>query len=122
MMISDELKSDINCWIENLAINKNELTHDKYILKIFSDAYDSGWGIYCDKISSNGSWSSHEKNEHINYKELLALFFGLKCFAAKLTNASVLCRVDTTTAKSYVNRIGNVQFPKLNSLARRIWQ
>nr|CAH7748606.1 unnamed protein product [Callosobruchus chinensis] len=92
------------------------------ILKISSDASDSGWGIYYDKISSHGFWSSHQKNEHINYKELLALFFGLKCFAAKLTNVSILCRVDNTTAMSYVNKRGSVQFPKLNILARRIWQ
>nr|CAH7731621.1 unnamed protein product [Callosobruchus chinensis] len=73
MLISDELKSDINWWIENLAVNKNVLTHDKYVLEIISDASDSGWGIYSDKIRSHEIWSSHEKNEYINYKELLTL-------------------------------------------------
>nr|CAH7760161.1 unnamed protein product [Callosobruchus chinensis] len=106
MLISDELKSDINGWIENLAINNNELTHDKYVLEIFSDASDSGWGIYCDKISSYGFWST--------------LFFGLKCFAAKLTNGSILCRLDNATPMSYVKKMRSVQFPKLNILARKI--
>lgn len=59
---------------------------------------------------------------HINYLELLAAFFALKCFASELRNCEVLLRLDNTTAIAYVNRAGGVQFPHLSELSRKIWQ
>ena len=115
MLVPDTLYSDTTWWIRNLPVNKNHLTRDKYVIEIFSDASDLGWGIFCNKISSQGFWSNEERKHHNNYKELLALYFGLKCFASDLLNVSILCRVDNTTALAYV------QFPKLNALAREIW-
>lgn len=71
---------------------------------------------------ARGLWSEAETALHINYLELLAVFFGLKCFAMKLSNCNILCRVDNTTALAYINKMGSVQYPKLNQLARSIWQ
>lgn len=63
-----------------------------------------------------------KKTLHINSLELLAIFFGLKCFASHLLNCEILLRVDNMTAISYVNRMGGVQFPDLTATARSIWQ
>nr|CAH7759780.1 unnamed protein product [Callosobruchus chinensis] len=37
-------------------------------------------------------------------------------------NCSVLYRIDNTTALTYINCLGGIQFPKLKNLARTIWQ
>lgn len=76
----------------------------------------------CDSKKANGRWTTDEKAHHINYLELLAAFFGLKHFAKHLRNKEVLLRIDNTTAISYINRMGSIQHPLLNNLARSIWQ
>lgn len=73
-------------------------------MEIYSDSSLSGWGCYCNDINTFGFWNEEEKKRHINYLELLAAFFALKCFASNLSQSEVLLRLDNTTAISYVNR------------------
>ncbi|KAB0790144.1 hypothetical protein PPYR_15533, partial [Photinus pyralis] len=54
--------------------------------------------------------------------ELQAIFYGLKFFAKSYSHLNILIRTDNTTALSYINRMGSVRYPKLNSLSRQIWQ
>lgn len=54
--------------------------------------------------------------------ELTAAFFGLKIFASNYKNCQILLQIDNTTAISYINRIGGVQFVNLNKIAKDIWQ
>ncbi|KAJ8915436.1 hypothetical protein NQ315_003197 [Exocentrus adspersus] len=89
---------------------------------MYTDASLSGWGAYCSGESTCDWWSQKFKGDHINLLELQAIFFGLECFAKGLRNTNILIRTDNTTALSYINRMGSVQFPKLNSLSRQIWQ
>lgn len=41
---------------------------------------------------------------------------------AAYNGCSVLLRIDNTTAISYINRMGGIQYPKLSNLTRKIWQ
>lgn len=59
--------------------------------------------------------------EHINFLELKAALHALRCFAADQTNCTILLRLDNTTAISYINRFGSVQYPHLTALAKQIW-
>lgn len=123
MEIPRSLCDDFNWWITKLTNNNNNtIRRSEFCKEIFSDASEIGWGIYCDNVSSQGFWSVAELDHHINYLELLAAFFGLKCFAKALYNCSILCRIDNTTAIAYINRMGSVHFPKLNDLARIVWK
>ena len=63
-----------------------------------------------------------ERKEHINYLELVAAFFGSKCLAKNLLHCEILLRIDKTTAISYINRMGGIQYPKLNGITRNIWE
>ena len=56
----------------------------------FFDASLSGWGVSSNGIISHGWWDSKEKKEHINYLEIKAAFYGLKCFAEDLGSCQVL--------------------------------
>lgn len=99
----------------------NIIRSGKFTLEIFSDASLTGWGAVCGEARTHGFWSEDEKQNHINWLELLAIFHALRCFASHLKDCSILLRVDNATALSYVNRMGSIKFPHLSSLARRIW-
>lgn len=75
-------------------------------MTIFSDASLIGWGVSCGGSKTHGHWSASEKLHHINYLELLAAFFGLKCFAKDLREYNILLRIDNTIAIAYINRMG----------------
>lgn len=122
MNISPELSKDFLWWIKNIGNSFNNLPSKDFNLSIFSDASTTGWGSFCEEKRAHGFWNQMELQEHINYLELLAAFFALKCFASNCSNSNVLCRIDNTTAIACINRMGSVRYPKLNSLARKIWQ
>ncbi|XP_048486562.1 uncharacterized protein LOC119691092 isoform X1 [Plutella xylostella] len=113
---------DLKWWSDNIFSAKNHMRNSDYKLEIYSDASRTGWGAVCKDQKIHGSWKASEQEYHINYLELLAAFLGLKSFASELLNCTVLLRIDNTTAISYINRMGGIQFPHLNSLSRDIWQ
>ena len=68
--------------------------------------------------------------EHINYKECLAAWFGIKSFGSKLTapyinlltaNTTTVAYLNTTTTVAYLNNMGGMK-QKCNELARKIWK
>lgn len=122
IIISKEVKQDLLWWKRNIVTGYSRIKQYNFELEIFSDASGTGWGAFCNGQSARGQWSDEELSFHINYRELLAAFFALKCFAQDLTNCEILLRIDNTTAISYVNRLGGVQYPLLNGLTRQIWQ
>lgn len=114
---------DLLWWSQNILSSSNHMRLDgEFSLEVFTDASRTGWGAYCNENRANGGWKEVELSFHINYLELLAVFMGLKCFASEATNCSILLRVDNTTAISYINRMGGIQFPHLHGLAKTIWQ
>uniref|UniRef100_A0ABD2XG48 RNase H type-1 domain-containing protein n=2 Tax=Trichogramma kaykai TaxID=54128 RepID=A0ABD2XG48_9HYME len=122
MNLSHALEPDFKWWGENILSRVKNVDYTPYAKVIFSDASLTGWGAVCNGKKANGAWTSEEKNFHINLLELKAVFFGLKCFATKDKNCSILLRVDNTTAISYINKMGGTRFAHLHSAAREIWQ
>lgn len=121
MYPSEKLKSDFQWWRDHINFSVKPISHFQPVVEIFSDASMSGWGVFCNEQRTHGYWNNNEKLNHINYLELLAAFFGLKCFGEKLSDCDILLRLDNTTAIAYINKMGGIQFPKLNELAKRIW-
>lgn len=119
MTLESSLKPDLDWWIRNIMITTNLIKQNKYEMEIFTDASLTGWGAYCNKKKSHGWWSLEERSHHINFLELTAAFYGLKCFAH---SCEILLRIDNTTAISYINRMGSVQYPKLSKLCKEIWE
>lgn len=122
LVLSDDLQEDFAWWRKNLPRSVNPIRSFRFELEIFSDASKSGWGVFCGDESTHGFWIPSEQKLHINYLELIAVWMGLKCFAKESSNCEILLRVDNTTAIAYVNRMGGVQYPGLNKIARDIWQ
>lgn len=120
--LTGEILPDLKWWYENISLTRNFIDIFNYDLEIYTDASRTGWGAFCNQRRVNGGWTDSEKEFHINYLELLAIFLALKCLVAEKSNIAILLRVDNTTAISYINRMGGIQFPHLNELARTIWQ
>lgn len=119
---SNKVLHDLNWWMNKVKVASCPMGPLEFDIEIFTDASRTGWGAYANEIRASGQWKTHEKCFHINYLELLAAFFGLKCFAYDKSNCTILLRIDNVTAISYINRMGGVRFPHLNNLARTIWQ
>lgn len=122
MRLNSDLQPSFTWWKDNILTTIKPLRSYQYSLEIFSDASLTGWGIFCNEENSNGFWSPSETENHINLLELKAAFIGLKCFAKDLTNSEILLRIDNTTAISYINRMGGVQYKHLNKITQEIWQ
>lgn len=121
MIIHPHMKKDLDWWRHNIPIAKNPIRSSNYSLEIFSDASLTGWGAHCNGENAHGFWSQEEKKLHINQLEIIAAFLALKCFAKEAQNCEILLRVDNTTAISYINRMGGVQYVELNQRAKDIW-
>lgn len=122
MNISSSLLPDLQWWLKAIENSASSIKHDSYVIEIFSDASTTGWGASCNGETASGQWSETERTKHINFLELLAAFIALKIFAKQLTNCQILLRVDNSTAISYINRMGGIQFPHLTQVAKDIWQ
>ena len=122
MSLPHKLQEDFRWWKSNIALASNPIRVLKYDLEICSDASRSGWGAVCNEERSHGFWNETDRSFHINYLELLAAFLGLKCFAKNLKGSQILLRIDNTTAISYINRMGGIQFENLNQITKEIWK
>lgn len=122
MTISKKIIPDLKWWESNVMSCVNPIREDHFEMEIFSDASLTGWGVACDGERTHGFWDNHERKEHINFLELKAVFYGLKCFAKDKISCAILLRIDNTTALSYINRMGSIQYPKLSKLSKEIWQ
>ncbi|XP_044577644.1 uncharacterized protein LOC123260555 [Cotesia glomerata] len=122
IIINENISEDLNWWKVNAAIGANPIRTQSYAMEIFSDSSLTGWSCYCDGVKAFRFWDENEQKKHINYLELLAAFFAIKCFASKLSNCEILLRLDNTTAISYVNRAGGVRFRHLSMLSNKIWK
>lgn len=108
-------------WLSNIPSSWQSLRQPRYSMEIFSDASLTGWGVYCKGKSTHGYWSENEQKMPINYLELKAAFFGLKCFAENVRGSNILLRIDNTTAIAYINKMGGIRFKYLNTLCQKIW-
>lgn len=123
MTLPATVKEDLLWWRDVFedTSQRNVIRSGLFRQEIFTDASLTGWGAVCDDTRTHGYWSTKDKQNHINYLELFAIFHALKCFASHAKNCDILLRVDNVTALSYVNRIGSIKFPHLSNLARKIW-
>lgn len=122
MNIPSSLLPDLKWWYRSITCSGNKIKQKEFSLEIFSDASTTGWGAACGSERASGIWTTEERTRHINNLEILAAFFGLKVFAKNFRDSDILLRIDNTTAVSYINRMGGIQFPHLTKVTRELWQ
>ena len=123
LSLSSQARSDLQWVIENITQWNGRLFQvPKIYMYIGSDASLIGWGAVSGSLSASGRWSQSESKHHINYLELLASFHGLQCFVSNSRSIHVRRAVDNSTALAYINNMGGVRSPLLDSLSRSIWE
>ena len=83
------------------------------------DAFNTGWGAYCNGILTGGCWSVEEKTLHINALELVAAMFGVQAFCKHNQVTSMLLKTDNTTVVAYVNKMGGNMVPDSGATSKR---
>lgn len=121
MCITPTMKIELRWWIENVSSQTRKIRHDNADLVIITDASLSGWGAHCNKQKIGGRWTEEEAKHHINYLELLAIFYGLKSFCKNHSQLHVQVKTDNTCARSYVNAMGGIKSPECNDISKEIW-
>ena len=85
-----------------------------------TDASMSGWGAVLTSRKAKGRWSPLERENHINYLELLAVYRAIMIFRKELQNKVVSLQLDNVTAASYPVKEGGTRSQVFNRLARQI--
>jgi len=102
---------DLIWWIEQAGQRKSRpIRTSKLVMTLESDASNLGWGALrsVSQDSTAGVWNRQERSMHINGKELLAAWLGLRCYASNMRNAHIHLRIDNTTAVAHINKMGPI--------------
>ena len=78
-------------------------------------------GAVLDEHKIGGQWTYQEQQNHINYLEMLSIWFALKSFKSKIQNKHIKVLCDNTTAVSYINNMGGCKSSDCNDMAKTIW-
>ena len=94
MTLSQEAKSELTWWISSIGNAFNYIGRGNAQFIIISDASKKGWGGVAGDRRTQGLWTEHEAAQHINFLEMLAVFFNLKSFENMITEKHVKVLVD----------------------------
>lgn len=114
-------RDELVWWIANVESAQNEVESKDPDVVVTSDASTIGWGCDCEGEHSGGLWSVAEKLHHINYLEILAAWFTLKCFSTRLQKKHVRMLIDNTTAVSCINNMGTSHSEPCNEVTNKMW-
>ena len=73
------------------------------------------------KKGGGGRWCEAETSHHINYLELMGIFYGLKVLCSKESSVHIQVYSYNTSAVSYINSMGGTHSMECHSVAKAIW-
>ena len=119
MSLSAEAKSELSWWINNIVEAHNILTREAPTITLTTDASKLDWGAELGTPSTGGLWSSTERQNHINYLELLVVFLGLQIFCSSKNDCHVRLMINNTMAVAVINHMGTGHSDPLKRLTRK---
>jgi ribonuclease HI len=87
---------------------------------IYVDASDTGWGVASEQMEVAGFWTSPQKEESINVRELTTIWYALRLHVKSIGNTHVQIYTDNMTALKYVTKAGGTASIQLQDLALQI--
>lgn len=122
IVLTKEAREELIWWVNQIdQSNGRSIITATPDLVLTTDASNEGWGAVCQEIRTGGNWAVSELELHINAKELLAAFLGLKAFVRSKSHILVHLRMDNISAVAYVNRMGGTKSKPLTKLMKEIW-
>ena len=89
-------------------------------LTIRTDASKKGWGAVCQGIPTGGKWNLQEQQHHINVLEMKAVKLALLVCHKHFQMKAIHFQIGSTTALSYLVKIGGTTNKDLIKLAKEI--
>ena len=120
--IYGQARKDLQWWICTLPTTAAPITRNKPNMTLYSDSSDFGWGAYFQNMYAQGRFLPEESHLHINSKEVLAAYYGIKSFLPYFQHNHLLLRSDNTTTVANVRDMGTLISPIRDLYCRRIWQ
>jgi len=107
----------------NMSKNlENWILPPPIIEEIFCDSSDYAWGGVHKSYKTGGEWCLSEITEHINVKEMMAIYLTIKAFLSNLKNKHVKVFCDNTSAVGIINKMGTSKSVTCNLICQNIWQ
>ena len=79
--LSQLARNSLQCFVVNGHLyNGTRISKPSKVVTMTTDAPDSGWGVVCDGVSSRDLWSAEVQAMHVNWLQLSAVLFSVKCF------------------------------------------
>ena len=122
MTLSVHAKHDLQWWLINLPTLSAPIQLMPITLTMSCDASNTGWGAVLQSQTAGGAWTPTEQELHINCKEMLAVYYGLRSFSQHLLHLHVRILSDNTTTVSVINSMGTVRSHRCNFIAQQIWE
>ena len=119
--IPSQARKELEWWVVNVSSSSNDILMSDPDIVIETDASLTGWGCVCKGVKSGGPWLPGEALHHINYLELKAAFFALKCFEENVTGKHVRLLLDNSTTVCCINKMGTSHSVELNHLTFLMW-
>jgi hypothetical protein len=121
-----EAREDLQWWLKHLhTLNGRPINPPAADYSAATDASDYGWGAWIKTPSQTSRWGGlfpvEHSQEHINFKELLAIRHFLNSCPVDLHGKTIDLGIDNTTALAYARRLGGRK-PRLARLATTIFE
>ena len=120
-ILTKEAREELQWWTRNLPSAHAPIIIASPTIEIFTDASNVGWGASFGPTETRGSWSIAELLLHINVKEMLAVYFGLKSLATNVRDTNIRLNIDNTATVSILKHMGTSHNNDLNTYAKKIW-
>ena len=104
MRLSEQAKSDINWWLENIDTMFAPIHLPPIAYTIYTNSSDIGWGVVFENKRTEGPWKEVEVTSlHINIREMLAVYFAIRSFREMFRGI----HSDNTATVQVTNKIGS---------------
>ncbi len=80
MTLSTEARGELTWWVTSVESAYNLVTHGEVDVSMTTDVSETGWGCSVGDISTGGTWTPEETQQHINWLEIKAILFALNHF------------------------------------------
>ena len=89
---------------------------------ITRDASKMGWGAHCQGVTTQGQWSSIERDQHINVLKLRAAHLAIRAFTQRWQGQRIRVVMDNTTAVSLITKMGSTRSSQCLVVTQEIWE
>ena len=120
--LTKEAREELSWWVTHPTCwNGKSILRGNPDLIIETDASQTGRGARCGNLQTGGPWSPKEAAMHINCLELLAATLAIQTFAKRKENVLIHLKMDSTSALTYITKMGGTVSPDLDRLTKELW-